>query len=109
MPKQVLLPKSILEKLPNLYETDGQGDAAVAQVKFFTPDSQWTWYATEFNPKTGVFFGLVVGFETELGYFSLQELQAATGPLGLPIERDEHFKPTALGEIKKQVAEARAC
>ena len=30
----------------------------------------------------------VDGFEKELGYFSLRELESARGPLGLPIERD---------------------
>jgi hypothetical protein len=39
-----------------------------------------------------VFFGLVVGFDTELGYFSLNELKTAKegmrGLRALPIERD---------------------
>ena len=63
-------------------------------VKFFTPDSNWTWYATEGNPMPDgdfEFFGLVEGFESELGYFRLSELEAAKGPLGLRIERDRYF------------------
>jgi Protein of unknown function (DUF2958) len=40
------------------------------------------------------FFGAVSGFEFELGYFSLSELEQTTGPLGLHIERDLYFKPT---------------
>ena len=36
--------------------------------------SGWEWYAFEKTEDEGVFFGLVHGFETELGYFSTQEL-----------------------------------
>ncbi len=76
------------------------GLEALAQVKFFTPDSNWTWYASEFDGED-IFFGLVVGFEIELGYFSLSELEAARGPLGLPIERDRYFEPTTLRQLKE--------
>ena len=72
-----------------------------AQVKFFTPDSNWTWYASEFDGED-TFFGLVSGFEVELGYFTLSELQGARGPLGLPIERDQHFEPKKLGELLEE-------
>ena len=72
-------------------------------VKFFTPDSYWTWYATEFDG-TDTFFGLVDGQEQELGYFSLKELEDARGPLGLPIERDLHFDPTPLSEVRDNIA-----
>jgi hypothetical protein len=43
---------------------------------------------------------LVVGFEIELGYFSLAELKEARGPWGLPIERDLHFEPKSLRELR---------
>jgi hypothetical protein len=68
------------------------------QVKFFTPDSSWTFYALEFDGED-VFFGLVVGFEIEAGYFSLSELEAVRGPLGLPIERDLWFEPVPLSRL----------
>ena len=54
--------------LPKLYSQEEKGDEAVAYVKFFTPWSNWTWYATEFDGED-TFFGLVIGLETELGYF----------------------------------------
>src|SRR5947207_2515957 len=56
-------------------------------------DSQWTWFASEYDPSRRLFFGLVIGFEAELGYFSLDELEEARGGLGLPIERDLNFRP----------------
>ena len=95
-----LITEEIRRNLPKLYEQDGKGLDAIAFVKFFTPDSNWTWYATEFDG-TDLFFGLVDGFEKELGYFSLSELQSVKGPLGLKIERDLYFKPTTLEELMK--------
>src|SRR5690349_20415571 len=93
-------------KLAPLYSQEAKGLDALAQVKFFTPDSNWTWYASEGKEieanqyldapegeKDFLFFGLVSGFEVELGYFSLKELEEVRGPLGLPIERDKHYEP----------------
>lgn len=97
-----LLPEELRRKLPNLYAQGCLGADAVAYVKYFTPDSNWTWYATEFDGKD-TFFGLVDGFEKELGYFSLLELKAACGPLGLPIERDLYWKPKTLREISPEL------
>jgi hypothetical protein len=85
-------------RLPELYSGEEEGLDALAQVKFFTPDSNWTWYCSEFDGED-IFFGLVVGFEIELGYFSLSELQEVRGPWGLPIERDLYFEPKALREL----------
>jgi hypothetical protein len=96
--KMKLLTREILAKLPPLYANEGLGMQASAQVKFFTPDSNWTWYASEFDGEE-TFFGLVAGFEVELGYFSLSELQAIRGGLGLPVEQDRYFEPTTLSEL----------
>jgi len=69
-------------------------------AKFFHPYFSWTWYATEFNVEEGLFFGFVQGFEGELGYFSLVELNEFKDKgkypklLGLPIERDRFFSAT---------------
>ena len=93
-----LLTKEVLKKLPKLYSQESKGMEALAVVKFFTPDSNWTWYASEFDGKD-TFFGLVDGFEKELGYFSLSELQEIRGALGLPVERDMYFKPKTLREL----------
>ena len=65
-----LLTKEIRKTVPELYSQEEKGDEAVAYIKFFTPWSNWTWYATEFD-REDTFFGLVIGLETELGYFSL--------------------------------------
>lgn len=85
--------------LPPLYHNESIGLEAIAPIKFFTPDSSWTWYPTEFDGDD-VFFGLVSGSEVELGYFLLSELEGVRGKLGLPIERDLYFEPTTLRELK---------
>ena len=93
------LPKFIRERLPELYTTDGQGEEAVAQLKIFDPTGTWTWFATEFDGED-TFFGLVIGHEAELGYFSLKELQGVRADFGLRLERDLHFEPKTLREIR---------
>lgn len=45
-----LLSQEIREKLPPLYSQDELGLRALAQVKFFTSDANWTWYASEGSP-----------------------------------------------------------
>ena len=91
----MLLTKAIRASLLPIGSTDAQGLDALARVKFFTPDAGWTWYASEFDGED-LFFGLAVGFEPELGYFSLSELSQVRGKLGLPVERDRWFTPTPL-------------
>lgn len=94
-----LLTKVISKKIPALYAQDGKGDDSIAYLKLFLPWSSWTWYITEMNPETEECFGLVDGFERELGYFNLSELASITGPFGLKIERDLAFKPTPLSKL----------
>ena len=100
-----LMTKEIREKLPPLYAQDGLGGKAIVHAKWFTPDSGWTWFATEGSPEGDdfVFFGLVIGLEKELGYFTLSELEKVRGPLGLPIERDLYWKPKTLEEIAAEL------
>jgi hypothetical protein len=101
-----LLTQADRRRLPPLGAQEHLGGKAVAHVKLFTPDSNWSWHATEFDGKD-LFFGLVEGFEKELGYFSLSELQAARGPLGLPVERDLYWTPRTLQEIAPELFSAR--
>ena len=44
-----LLDSKSREKLPALYSGEELGLMAIALVKFFTPDSNWSWYASEFD------------------------------------------------------------
>ncbi len=42
-----LMTKKIRNKIPKLGEQADKGADAIIHVKFFTPDSSWTWYASE--------------------------------------------------------------
>ena len=98
----LLLTKANRRSLPALYEQEKAGDDAKAYVKFFTPDSSWTWYAMEFDGND-TFFGLVQGsnvIDNELGYFSLKEMTNIRGPAGLSIKRDLYFEPTKINELR---------
>jgi len=95
-----LLPEKIANTIPKLYTQEHKGDEAIVYLKLFDPCSNWTWYATEYDG-VDTFFGLVIGHETEFGYFSLRELQSYKNRLGLGIERDIHFTPTTLKELKE--------
>ena len=64
-------------------------------IKLFTPDAGATWLLTEIDPDDeDLAFGLCeLGLGTpELGYVRLRELAQVRGRLGLPVERDLHFK-----------------
>ncbi len=102
-----LMTKELADTIPPLYANDGEDDpdAVLARVKLFTPYANWTWYITEWEAETGLCFGLVEGFETELGYFSLDELAEATVLGSVPaVERDLYWEPQTLGEIRGRSA-----
>lgn len=101
--KHKLLTKELERKLPPLYSQEDADDPVVV-AKFFSPYNGWTWYATEggVSPATGrfTFFGFVRGFEGELGYFDLEELEAATVFGGVPaVERDLYWTPMPLSAV----------
>ena len=95
-----LLPAELRERLPRLYSQEHNRDPTV-HLKFFSPYSSWTWFATEGESQSDdfMFFGYVIGFEEEWGYFSLSELESArAGDMPL-IERDLYFTPGPFSDI----------
>jgi len=87
-----LLTKEIEKKLPALYSQEKVANPKII-VKFFHPLSSWTWYAYEGDRQEygdWLFFGLVDGFEKELGYFTLGQLEEIN-IRGLGVERDKWF------------------
>jgi hypothetical protein len=100
-----LLTKELEARFPALYATGKKRPEKIKIIaKFFDPSSQWVWYATEYDPVKRVFFGLVWGLVAEMGYFSLDELEAARGRLGLGIERDRYFGKHTLAEaLEKRI------
>lgn len=70
---QELMTGEIAEGLPRLYEQDGTDEA----------------------------FGLVEGYDDELGYFSIKEMEELNRQMGFAaIERDEHFEPKPLSAVR---------
>jgi hypothetical protein len=70
-------------------------------AKFFNPTGAGTWYATEYDPETDIFFGYVSIFgdwNDEWGYFSLRELEFYKGVFGLGIERDLYWTEKRFSE-----------
>ena len=83
-----LLTKELRATLPPLYGQEGNKNPIV-YAKFFTPDSDWTWFITEGGAEEDdfIFFCYLIDFEEEWGYSALSELESVRGPLQLPIAR----------------------
>src|SRR4029077_14835221 len=88
-----LLTDELRASLSPLYSQEAEAEPVV-YAKFFLPGTGWTWYATEGSEQEGdfLFFGFVVGLESEFGYFLLSELETVRSPLGLAVERDLFFR-----------------
>ena len=98
-----LLTKELVERFNNVGSQEEVKDPLVI-TKFFNPTGAGTWYATEYNPETKMFFGYVSIFgdwNDEWGYFSLVELESLKGPFGLGIERDLYFDSKPFSQIGK--------
>jgi hypothetical protein len=100
MTLQTLISRDELRTLPKLYETENvEVENKLLCIKLFISSSMWTWYVIE-SDGSDECFGLVVGSETEFGYFSIKELSSLTDPFGrLIVERDEYFVPTLVKEV----------
>jgi len=100
-----LMTKEIIKKLPDLYSQEKIEDP-ICHLKFFTPDSSWTWFVLEGKEQEDgdwLFFSKAFSNlcpEGELGYVTLSQLQEVKGSLGLPIERDMWWKPIPLSQCK---------
>ena len=91
--------QNIIGDMPKSYETDGQGEEAIAYLHYFK--NGWDWYITEKDAEDDQqqAFGLVSGHEVELGYISIAELTAK----GVEAELDLHWTPKTLREIKEEL------
>ena len=107
-----LLTEELKKQLPPLYSQQNEKDPLVV-CKFFHLLSPMTWYAIEGSPVDAdgyfdtdqekvdfLFFGWVHSDFPEMGYFSLSEMEKINVG-GLGMERDLHFTPTKLSEVKK--------
>ncbi len=95
-----LLNEELRKALPKLREQEGSADPVVF-AKFFFPASGWTWFVTEGEAQTDdfLFYGHVIGFEREWGYFTLRELEEVEVS-GLRVERELNFEPTPFSRCR---------
>ena len=95
-----LITKEISKLAQKQYPLGSDMDNQDIIAKFFTPDSNWTWYLMNQDPEDPSYlWGIVKGLEIEVGSFSLTELEESTGPFGLHIERDLYFKPRKASDV----------
>jgi hypothetical protein len=99
-PAYNLLPDDIQARIPALGESRDQPDPTF-HLKWFTPDSGFTWYVAEYDSESRIVYGFVVGPCPEWGTFALDEIQQLRGSLGLLVERDLHFDPCPSSKITK--------
>jgi hypothetical protein len=88
-----LLDDALRSALPQLGGQESSSDPTV-YAKFLFPASGWTWFVTEGEAQADefLFFGHVIGFESEWGHFTLRELEEVEVS-GLRVERDLYFEP----------------
>jgi hypothetical protein len=103
MDKNQMFPQEILDAMPALYSLDGKDSKDVkVHIKIFNPSGGGTWYLTEFDPESRIFFGLCnLGYGAELGNVSMDEiLSVKCPPFGLGLERDLHCGEMTLQDAK---------
>ena len=102
----------LLEKYPIHSQDTKETEEHKLLVKFFLPSTGWEWYVAEAEKEEDgdyLFFGYIVGTESEWGYFRLSDIQ---GPFNVrmringqemrvPVttERDLYFDPCLFGEL----------
>lgn len=86
----------VVDNMPCTYQTDGQGDNAIAYLHYFTPAGDF--YVTERDQEDEQLqaFGLACMYEDELGYINISEL------LECGAELDLYWEPQTLSQIKTE-------
>jgi hypothetical protein len=101
-----LLNQEVIKRFAEVGDQQESEDPIVV-AKFFNPTGGQTWFATEYDPKTELFFGYVSLFNdhcNEWGNFSLKELEEIQLPYGLGIERDIYAKEKTISEWKQSMS-----
>jgi hypothetical protein len=95
-----LMTKAIEKAAQAQYPKGSDLETQKVVAKFFDPTGSWTWYLMNEDPADPDYlWGIVKGFEVEIGSFSLSELQTTKVRFGLGIERDLYFTPKPAKEV----------
>ncbi len=95
----------ITKELEKQFMAAGDQDTPNPKVicKLFNPCGFQKWFLTAYYPDERVAFGYMIGGAVdELGYVSIDELEAIELPLHMKIERDLYFSACNLDDIKLQ-------
>jgi hypothetical protein len=95
-----LLTDELRARLPPLYSQEAKAEPMV-YAKFLLPGTGWSWYVTEGGAEGDdfLFFGFVIGLESEFGYFVLSELESVRTALGVSVELDLTFTEGRLTDV----------
>ena len=86
---------NVIQTMPKTWETDGQGDRAIAYLHYFKGAGDWHITEKDMEDEQLQAFGLAnIGYGGELGYISIQEL------IRLGVELDLYWSPKTIGAIK---------
>ena len=103
-----LMTKAITKAAQEQYAKGSDLDSQKVVAKFFNPTGSWSWYLMNQDPDDPDYlWGIVKGFEVEIGSFSLSELQNFRGQFGLGIERDISFQPMPANEVYDKLLQGR--
>tara|TARA_R100000808_G_C2137699_1_gene145784 strand:+ start:259 stop:573 length:315 start_codon:yes stop_codon:yes gene_type:complete len=92
-----LLTKEVIKKATKQYTKGSDMDEQMVVAKFFDAWGDWKWYLMNMKDETGDYaWGIVKGFDVEIGSFSLTELKQV---LGLRLERDMYFEPMKASDV----------
>ncbi|WP_292992642.1 hypothetical protein [Nitrosomonas sp.] len=86
---------NVIQTMPKTWETDGQGDKAIAYLHYFKGSGDWHITEKDMEDEQLQAFGLAnIGYGGELGYISIEEL------IGAGVELDLYWTPKTIGAIK---------
>lgn len=98
-----LMTKEISKKAMAQYPMGNSMNQMIV-AKFFNPLGDWKWFVMNQDPEDPDYlWGIVKGYEIEIGSFSLSELQSLDVGLGLGIERDKFFTPLPAKDCWKKL------
>ena len=98
------------ELYADLCKSQSQTPDPICKAHWFNPVGRGHWFGIKMTDENEVIvFGYVSLFgdwNDELGDFSLAELESLQLPYGMKIERDQHWTPKLLSEVKKEYTNA---
>lgn len=103
-PAYDLMPDAIRKELPTEEGALRQGLDAIVQVKYFLPGTGLTWYVVGYTPEDDIVYDFQCGsshLDDGMGTVFLHELESVCAGDLFYVQRDLHFTPATLREIRE--------